>query len=233
MSATLVSDMTGPIEVHKPKRPRSPGYPGISLREAIEKARVLHGKESRSAAPIEAIYDHWGYAPKSGAGNVAISALKKFGLIEDEGSGQKRKARLSDLGLRIVLDERVDSPEREEAIRRAALLPKIHRDIWEHFGGSLPSDANLRHFLRFERGFTENAAAELIKELHDTVAFAQLDPSDIVSPSEPELVSESGASGSVVAPPEPSTVRAGRQRAVAPFRSRRMPGSRCFASSMR
>lgn len=200
---------------HKTKRARSPSYPGIPLRTAIERARQLYNAEGRNAAPIDAIYEHWGYAPKSGAGNVTVAALKKFGLISDEGSGPQRKAKLNDLGLRIILDDRDESPERDEAIRRAALAPKIHRDIWDRYGGNLPSDANLRHFLRLERGFTDSAADELIRELHDTVSFAQLDPSDIVSSGDEEPLSEQGSglgvAGSTPPTPAPPT---GRQRAV-------------------
>ncbi len=166
---------------HKPKRARSPSYPGIPLRTAIERARQLYEAEGRNAAPIDAIYEDWGYAPKSGAGNVAIAALKKFGLIDDEGTGPNRRARLSNLALQILLDDREDSVERADAMRKAALAPKIYRDIWDRSNGELPSDANLRHFLRFERGFTGDAANDVVRMLHDTVAFAGLEESDSVS----------------------------------------------------
>ena len=165
---------------HQPKRPRSPSYPGISLPQAIERAKKLYQAENRNAAPIDAILQHWAYSPGSGAGMVAVAALKKFGLLADEGSGKQRKARLTNLALKIILDERENSPERDEAIKLAALSPSIHKEVWEKFSG-LPSDATLRHFLRFERGFTNGAADELVKEIHETVSFAKLDQSDTLS----------------------------------------------------
>src|SRR5438552_17689881 len=98
---------------HKPKRQRSPSYPGIGLEVALERARSLYREEGRNAAPNEAILHHWGYGPKSGPGLVTLAALKRFGLLTGEGSG---KSRLSNFALRIILDEREDSPERAEAI---------------------------------------------------------------------------------------------------------------------
>lgn len=165
----------------KKRKQRSPSYPGIGLEAAIERARILHEQEGRNPAPINAVLQHWGYSSKSGAGMVAVAALKKFGLLVDEGRGTDRKARVSNLGRAIILDGREDSPERDDAIRRAALSPDIHRELWNKYSGTLPSDATLRHFLRFEKGFTDSAADELIAQFRETVSFAQLSPSDTVS----------------------------------------------------
>ncbi len=164
------------------KRPRSPSYPGISLPQAIDRARTLYYAENRNAAPIpmDAILQHWNYSSRSGAGMVAVAALKKFGLLVDEGSGKQRKARLTNLALKIIRDARENSPERDQAIKQAALSPTIHKEVWEKYSG-LSSDATLRHFLRLERGFTDRATDELIKELHETVSFAKLGVSDTLS----------------------------------------------------
>src|SRR5437870_2499127 len=113
---------------HKPKRRRSPSYPAIDLESAIERARELYAREGRNTAPNEAIMEHMGYSAKSGPGFGVLGALKRFGLLRAEGSG---KSRLSDLALRIILDEREDSSERDKAVKEAALAPAIHREIWE------------------------------------------------------------------------------------------------------
>jgi hypothetical protein len=113
---------------------------------------------------------------------LTVAALKKFGLLEDQGSGDKRQARLTPLALQIVLDERPDSEERRAAIREAALNPTIHAELWDEFGGSLPSDVNLRYKLRGERGFTDSAANELIEEFRRTIAFAGLEDLDNADP---------------------------------------------------
>jgi hypothetical protein len=164
-----------PTEERKPKRGRSPSYPGIDLKEALERARVLHKHEDRYAAPVNVVLDHWGYKPKSGPGLVAVAAMKKFGLLVDEGSGDNRKVRLSDAALRILLDEREDSTEKLRAVQAAALKPPIHAELWEKYEGSLPSDQTLKYNLRTERGFTEAGAEEFIRQLKGTLAFAKLE----------------------------------------------------------
>jgi hypothetical protein len=162
-----------PVE-HRKKRPRSPSYPGIGLEQAIERARVMYDHEHRNMAPINAIIEHWGYRPGSGNANTAIAALRKFGLLEAQGTGASRHARLTDLALKILLDPREDSPERLEAIRVAALEPSIHRELLDKYPDGLPSDSTMIYYLTLERQFTDGAARELAAELRATLLFAGL-----------------------------------------------------------
>ena len=165
----------------KKAKERSPNYPGIDLETALEKARILREREGKHYAPAETVLHHWGYVPKSGGGLVTLSALKKFGLIDDQGKGEKRQVKLSDLALRILLDDREDSKERIEAIQEAALNPLIHQKLWKEYGAELPSDENLLVTLRRDAGFTDNAAKDLIKEYRSTIELAKLKESDIIS----------------------------------------------------
>src|SRR4030065_1722360 len=89
----------------KTRRVRSPAYPGITLEEALRKAETIRKAEGKNEASVETILTHWNYRPMSGAGLVAFSALIKFGLMTDNGSGRNRNARLTDLALRILLDD--------------------------------------------------------------------------------------------------------------------------------
>lgn len=170
--------------VHKRKRDRSPSYPGINLKEAIAKAETLYKKEGKHKAPVDVILDHWGYAPKSGAGMVALAALKKFGLIDDEGIGQARQAGLTKAGLAIT-DKDTDPEERDQLVRAAALKPPIHAELWRDFKqDGLPSESNLRSKLKNERRFTENGAAEFIRQFKATMALAKLTRPDTLPPGE-------------------------------------------------
>lgn len=169
----------------KRKKGRSPSYPGIALDEALGRAREVYDHEGRHTAPVSTLLEHWGYGAKSGQGNVVLAALIKFGLLVDEGSGEGRRARLSGDALRILLDEREDSDERSELIRTAALRPTIHRQLWSKYDGSLPSDPNLRHFLMFEKGFTESGVNEFIGEFRRTASYARLaDPDSLTGGDE-------------------------------------------------
>lgn len=177
------------------KRERSPSYPGISLETALERAQRLYDAEGRNAAPADTILKHWGYKPKSGGGMVALAALKKFGLLADEGSGARRLGRLTDLALRIIRDRRPGSQERAEAIQEAALAPNIHQELWEKYQeDGLPSDATIEYYLVNDRGFTESGARELIQEFRNTLSFARLGEGDTM-PDSDEDTSQDGYGG--------------------------------------
>src|SRR5207244_2704806 len=97
----------------------------------------------------------------SGAGGVVLAALKKYGLITDDGSGANRRARLTDTALTILLDD-VGSSTRQAVIREAALKPAIHQEVWSKYAGSLPSDQSLRMWLIRDKAFTPSGADEFI-----------------------------------------------------------------------
>jgi len=176
-----MANVSVPLEVSpNRKRTRSPAYPFINLETALNRARQFYDKEQRNAANITVATKHWGFVEGSSNGWSTVAALISFGLMEDEGTGDRRIVRLTQSALRILLDNRQDSAERTELIKNAALAPKIHRQIWEKWGTGLPSDAQLRHTLLFdwETPFNENAVDSFISEYRSTVAYSKLAESD-------------------------------------------------------
>lgn len=159
-------------EQPKKKRPRSPSYPVIDLGAAVQRAEAIYKHDGKYFAPIDTILSHWGYSARGGRALRQVAALKKFGLIEEEGSQSERQVKLSQLGLYIVMP---DSPERTESLKKAAMLPAIHKELRDKYGDGLPSDSTVRWYLKAERGFTEKAAAELLAEYRATLRFAGLD----------------------------------------------------------
>src|SRR5437660_10310541 len=137
----------------KKKRERSPAYPSISLREAMDRVQTLWQNEKRNAVPISVAASHWDYAAKSSGAFQTISALKQYGLITDEGTGDKRNVRLSDDALNI-LREAPNSEAWFTHIRVAALRPAIHTELWRKFGTEA-SDKNIQTYLEFDRKFYE------------------------------------------------------------------------------
>jgi hypothetical protein len=169
--------------VSEKKRTRSPAYPYVNLETAINRAKQFYDKEARNAANIHVAAKHWGMVEGSSAGLQTVAALISFGLMQDEGSGVKRTVRLTQPALKILLDTRgAESSDRELLIKKAALTPKIHNQIWARWKGELPSDASLRHALLFdwETPFNENYVDGFIGEFKSTIRFAKLDMSDIV-----------------------------------------------------
>ena len=156
------------------KRVRSPGYPALNLKVAIEKAHDFYKAEGRNSAALPITVEHWGYSKKSGSGLKAVASLKSFGLIEIEGSSAGRRIKLSELALRIILDDRETSADRAKAIATAALNPKIHKKLWDLWGTEMPSHGNIRHHLIFEEKFNEKFVNDFIKEYKSTVEYSKL-----------------------------------------------------------
>jgi hypothetical protein len=160
---------------------RSPGYPSISLEDALEKARLLYKHDKRNATSINVVAGHWNYRPTSSGAKLAVAALKKFGLLESVGNKKSGQVKLTDLALQIILDQREDSPERDQAIKRAALNPDLHAELWDKYGHDLPSDATIKTYLVMHRGFNDATVGDFLKEYKATISFSKLGPGDTIS----------------------------------------------------
>jgi len=167
-----VNDQEQKRDQQRPKKGRSPSYPAIDLEAALARARSLYKQERMNPAPISAIVGHWGYSTyKSGAAAVQYAALKKFGLLSEEGSGEHRQGKLTDLAFAIL--HHPDEAERSKAIEQAALMPSVHRELWDAYGLDLPSDATLRYWLVTQRAFTDAGAEDFIRQYKATIEYAK------------------------------------------------------------
>lgn len=138
----------------KSPRFRSPPYPSIPLSKAIERVGTFYSKALHHAVPVTVAANAWEYAPKSSGLFATLAALKQFGLMTDEGSGDKRRFKLTDSAIRIVRDPDPQSEKRKAAIRAAALAPKIHSELWEQYGAAGASgamDVAIKSYLTLDR----------------------------------------------------------------------------------
>jgi hypothetical protein len=156
-------------EVDARKKVRSPSFPFIGLREALDRARAFYEAEQRNAARADTAAAHWGYSAKSSGGKQTIAALRAFGLLEGDSL-----VKLSGRGLRLVLDEREASEERERLLQQAALMPPVHARLWERYGAELPSAQTLRLWLILDEGFNENSVDDFLTEYRETLEYARL-----------------------------------------------------------
>ena len=152
---------------------RGPAVPTVNLQKALDLMRIVWAEEKRNPAPVSVILTHWKYKPKSSGGLQAIASLKRFGLLEEQGSGEKRTLKLTPLALDILKNETVDAAEYIRLLKEAALNPKFHRLLWEKHGTEMPSDQTLEKNLVFDMRFSEDAAKHFVKEYKDTLAFAK------------------------------------------------------------
>jgi hypothetical protein len=167
-------------ELQPKKKMRSPNFPVLSLEKSIELSRVLYEKYGLSAVAYEVAVKGLNYSPKSSSGLQLVGALSAFCLIEVTGSGAEKRIKLSDIAYRIIEDKRIISPERDEAIKEAALSPTIFRKIKEDFPDRLPPTDSLSHELKFKYSFNPNTVLAFISVFSKTMEFAKVYQSGII-----------------------------------------------------
>jgi len=142
---------------------RSPRYPVIGLREAIDKVSVVYKSDFKNQIPKELVAQHMGYKGLNGKSLGIISAVSKYGLLE----GGIDAMRVTDLAVDI-LERENDDPERIEAIRQAAFAPDLYKELNELFPDKV-SDAALRSFLITKRQFLPDSAERLVRSYRETM----------------------------------------------------------------
>lgn len=162
----------------RPKKERSPSYPFIPLKKAEDRAKQFWERHRREAARVPTIAATWGYEPKSSGFMQTIAALKQYGLLEDLGRGEDRKIQLSELGRRLVADQRPGA--REAALKEAAMRPSLFQE-YRRWIIDPPSDAHRLSDLELDRGFGEAAAKLFLRAFDETVAYAGLADDDSLS----------------------------------------------------
>jgi hypothetical protein len=146
---------------------RSPEYPYIDLGEAIERTKLIFNKEKTHFAHKEVVATALGYQGLNGASNRMISALGKYGLL-DETNNQYR---VSDSALSIIKNT-TGHPERVHTIRAVALKPSVFNDLYTRYGFNLPSDHNIKSYLTL-KGFNETAAERVVVIFRNTMELLE------------------------------------------------------------
>ena len=159
---------------------RSPNYPALSLGEVIEAITKIHREDRRNKMSRGTVARHLGYGGLSGPASVKIGALRAYGLLEGRGD----ELRVSDDAVTIIADP-PDSPERQQAIREAALKPRLFDEIHQHYEGERPSEENLRSLL-IKRDFSDEAASRGIKVYLDTFDLVSRDGGSYIASEEPK-----------------------------------------------
>ena len=150
---------------------RSPNYPVVSLDKAVELVRKVYKADYKNKVDKAVVATHLGYGGINGKSLGVISALSKFGLLDGRGD-----LLVTDDAVTILVDPK-ESPARQQAIRRAALLPAMFAQLHTHFGGTVPSPENLSAYLQ-KNGFTPPAAQIVAKTYRDTMLFVTQEAGD-------------------------------------------------------
>lgn len=152
---------------------RGVSYPVMGLEEALEKARAFHREERKSAAPVASAIKHFGYSETSSGGRQVVATLIQFGLLEDEGRSENRQVKLTDRALTILLDE-PQSPDRLQALKECATMPKLYSLILAKYPGDLPSDHTLGFYLQKDFDFNPKTLKAFIQDFRGTLSYANV-----------------------------------------------------------
>lgn len=158
------------------KKDRSPSFPFITLTKAVERTQALFDQAKRHEMRLSDAASAMGYAPKSSGVIQTLAALIAFGLVNDEGSGLTRKFKVSDLGFKLLADQRPGA--RGSALAEAALKPKLIAEFAVAWADGRPADSICVSELHIDRGFTEDAAKTFLRVFDDAMAYAKTRDSD-------------------------------------------------------
>src|SRR5690348_4831695 len=94
----------------KQPRHRSPNYPSLNLRAAVEKLPGLFDAMKRHPVGVEVAVKAMGYSYSSSTGKLALAAMRAFGLFENVQIGTNATVKLSTRALDIAADYPRESP---------------------------------------------------------------------------------------------------------------------------
>jgi hypothetical protein len=176
-----VSDQ-GSIE--KKSKHRSPNYPVVSLKRALEMIKGLYDIDRRQKVPINIACKRWGYKEDSSTGQQAVAALSAYGLLDVEGAGPTRKVSVTEIAFKYLHSR----PEiQKDMLRRFALSPNINLRVWEDYGHEIPQDDVLREHLIVNLRFNPETVGSFISRFKETIQFAELLKEDYPSDEPDEM----------------------------------------------
>ncbi|MFH5804509.1 hypothetical protein [Alienimonas sp. DA493] len=152
-------------------RQRSPNYPSVGLPDAISRATRLYEGVGTAGASPDSAAKLIGYSKNHGTARMTMSALKKFGLVEE------RNGRVVPAKLTVDLANFPPThPRHGAALRTAALSPTIYRDVYTRYRphGVLPPDDVLGPELVADSGFLPDKVEGFLADFRGSLVHAGL-----------------------------------------------------------
>jgi hypothetical protein len=172
------------IDERPGQRDRSPSFPFIPLKTAIERLVAFEEFHKRAPVPPDRIGPAWGMKNNTSQAQQTLAALKAYGLLETRRGDVGRIVALSDDG-RTYLRAQQDNIK-DGVLRRAALRPKQIETYWRDWGDDRPADAACLDILVLKGGFSQDGAEKFLRVYDATIAFAGLADSDKMETTESE-----------------------------------------------
>ena len=141
----------------------------MSLDEAIQRTLMAYDKERLHPAPAEVVAQNIGYkGANSGTALQALASLRYYGLLDRPRDGVLAVSKDVE-SYKFAPDERI----RREILIRFLKSPPLYAELLEKYSAGLPSDANLKHELITQKGFTPAAADIVLRAFQRSVVFAE------------------------------------------------------------
>ncbi len=149
---------------------RSPAYPYVDLRKAVELTGEIYSIAKRHSVNKEVLFKQLGFTSMSGSAKKTLAALKYYGLLEQ--SHGDSDVRLSDRAIVIVhaLD---GSAEKRNAIRDAFFSPAMYAYCFEKWGSDYIPDDFMKSHLILDKGFNDSTVSRFITQYKVSLAFAE------------------------------------------------------------
>jgi hypothetical protein len=167
---------------------RSPQYPAIGLKEAVEKVTAIYSRDYQNPIPRAVAATHMGYQSLNGKSLGVLSALLKYGLLEGRGDETK----VSDLAVSIIAHPS-GTPQRADSLASAAGLPELFGELDARFQNGKASDQALRSYLLTQK-FIPLAADSAIRSYRETKQLVDAESAGYDVDEMPEIRPASAAS---------------------------------------
>jgi len=180
------------VDIDKRERHRSPNYPAVGLREAVERVKKFHKADGKAGAQPEIAAKHIGFGSAHGGAMSVLAALKRFGLVADvAGRLVPTQAALE------IINLPESDPRRKNALKTAALKPSIYQELVNDYRSSgLPAADTLEAELKTYRKFNPKAVGGFVRDFLDTLAYAEITVADdVTSDEESDLGADSVVEG--------------------------------------
>jgi len=166
----------------KAQRDRSPAYPFISLKTALDRTTAFDAKFGRHGSPLDKAGLAWGLKGDSSQAAQTLSALKYFGLVEYTGPTNSREVVLTDDARNYMRAQQASV--KAEIIKACALRPKAMQTYWNRWGPDRPIDEVCLDQLILKDSFTEVAAKIFLRVYDETIDFVGAETGDKIGVSD-------------------------------------------------
>ena len=147
---------------------RSPSYPSMSLRDAVDAVAKIEGQYRASPVDRTVAAKLIGFTTLSGPANKALAALASYGLLERAGKGETRVTSRARAALHANSDK-----ERIDNLLAAASEPHLFQELRERFEGvPIPPEDGVVTYLN-RQGFNPSAVRPAAKAFLQTMAYVE------------------------------------------------------------